>query len=762
MSEPRTLLERYRLDRQVSATATASVFRGTDLQSGEAVAVKLIASDGGESAEQRDRFLQTAGALRSLRHPSVPRVLDFGFTPEGSAFLVTELLAGASFADFVGAAPAGVLSLLLGLVDGLEALAGVGISIPNLSAENLMVTSSADGERISILGLGSAVLEPGVVPTLDGYPEERHAFGLLACRLLRLPMEPRVGMPLEVAAALRDAEALRALLDAALRGDPRRLYPSWEEVRRALRRALEDETGEEAAAAAEQAKFETHPGIDRQAANDAGTVIMNAPPMPWAPARFSPPSPASAGVTVKASEAGNEVGEDTIARPPEVRIVAPAPPPPRSRRRPWLWLGLALAAAGLAAVAFALVVFLRFLRPSPPPPPQPRPAVPLRVPAAAVVAVSPAVPAPPPVHPQIVLAEAALVAGDLKGMKAAIDAITPAEQAAFRPEERDRYQRLIDALTPLKREELAGALGRALESGDLRALRAAVRAVPPGEEGALQPAVQKDLAQARRAVAIDAQLARAQKEGNLPEIIRQADALLAELPHAARAGERKELAAATLETAADAAAEAGQLDAAAGQLDSLRQVWPDRTGLAGRIERVAAERKADQDLESVLAAAGRAEKAGKPLEAVQLLASAKPNRRYADRFQEVRQRLDAEVAQLDRRPPELSLRGAEPVYEKGKTVTIPLRITDDLAVKSAEGWARPEGGQFVKVAIRHLSGADYAMDVPPELHQNRTVEYYAVATDPSGHAGQLGSADHPLKLKRKSWIDKILRKDGTP
>ncbi len=57
------------------------------------------------------------------------------------------------------------------------------------------------------------------------------------------------------------------------------------------------------------------------------------------------------------------------------------------------------------------------------------------------------------------------------------------------------------------------------------------------------------------------------------------------------------------------------------------------------------------------------------------------------------------------------------------------------------------------------------MDVPPDLHQNKTVELYVTATDPSGHVGQLGSADHPLKMKRKSWIDKILgknEKDGGP
>jgi hypothetical protein len=190
-------------------------------------------------------------------------------------------------------------------------------------------------------------------------------------------------------------------------------------------------------------------------------------------------------------------------------------------------------------------------------------------------------------------------------------------------------------------------------------------------------------------------------------------------------------------------------------------VWPDRAGLPARIDRIAAERKADQDLEALLAAVSRAEKSNKPQEGLQLLAGVKPSHRYAARFQETRQRLEGEVTQLDRRPPELAVRGTVPEYEKGKTATVPLKITDDLGVKSVEGWARAEGGQYQKVTVRHLSGSDYALDVPPELHQNKTVDFYVTASDGSGHTGQLGSADRPVKIRRKSWFEKILgKKDG--
>jgi hypothetical protein len=373
--------------------------------------------------------------------------------------------------------------------------------------------------------------------------------------------------------------------------------------------------------------------------------------------------------------------------------------------------------------------------------------------------VPPPAPAPLPVHPQLALAQTSLGAGDLKGVKAALDAITPADQAAFRPDEKDLYQRLADSLVPLKREELAANLARALEKGDLRQLRSLADAVPAADQAALPPDVQASLAKARKAVGIDASLSRAQRAGNSVDVIHFADALLAELPHASRAADQKERAAAAIETAADSEVEAGQYDAALNHLNGLHQAWPDRAGLAARIERVGAERKADQDMESLLAAVTAAEKSNKPLEAQRLLAGVKPNRRYAARFQETRQRLEGEVAQLDRQPPVLGLRGNPPEYDKGKTATIPLTITDDFGVKSVEGWARPEKGQYVKVNIRHLNGSDYVMDVPAEVHQNETIEYYATATDASGHVGQLASADHPKQVKRKSWLKGFLGKD---
>src|SRR4051812_26675916 len=74
-----------------------TVLRGTSLQSGQTVAAKLITAgpSPGLVAGAPD-FEKLAAILAGLRHPNLPAVLDSGFTADGSAFFVFELLEGKS------------------------------------------------------------------------------------------------------------------------------------------------------------------------------------------------------------------------------------------------------------------------------------------------------------------------------------------------------------------------------------------------------------------------------------------------------------------------------------------------------------------------------------------------------------------------------------------------------------------------------------------------------------------------------------------
>ena len=187
-------------------------------------------------------------------------------------------------------------------------------------------------------------------------------------------------------------------------------------------------------------------------------------------------------------------------------------------------------------------------------------------------------------------------------------------------------------------------------------------------------------------------------------------------------------------------------------------LWPDRAGLwPGSIASPPSGRRIRISRICSGPSPGT-ETLNQPLEALRLLGGGRPNPRYARRFEETRQRLETQFVQLDSRPPGLLL-GIDgiPLYEKGKAGTVHLRIADDFGVKATEAWARSEGGPYVRVAIHHLFGSGYSLDVPPEVHRNQAeVEFYVVASDLSGHSGQLGSPERPLKMMRKSWLERLL------
>lgn len=375
---------------------------------------------------------------------------------------------------------------------------------------------------------------------------------------------------------------------------------------------------------------------------------------------------------------------------------------------------------------------------------------------------SPSVPRPAPpqpqaepsIHPQLLLAEEALSSGDLQRASSALAAILPEQLALFTAEEKDRYQRALDALTPLEGQQWAERLKRGLARGDLRLLRAAV-ASPPAA-ATLTPEQMKGLARARKILDLDRQLTRAQREKDHPETLQQAALLLAELPGNNRAEQARTEAADALLAEADALAAQAQLDAARAALEHLREGWPDHPGLPERFERLRAERRSDEQMEEALAAAARAERAERPREGLEALDRVRPNDRYAERFQRARERLQAQLARLDLNPPQIAMASGDASYEKGATVTVRLRITDDQRVESAEAWARPEGGRFTKVSLRHLGGSEYELEIGPDLHQNKNIDFYVTAADPSGHTSSLGSVQRPQKIKRKRWFSKVV------
>jgi hypothetical protein len=866
MSDLLRITERYRLDKLIHASDTASVFRATDLRSAQTVALKLIRGDVDESPRDgRDRFEIAAAALQECLHPCLPRLFDHGFTGAGSAFLVLEYLLGANFELLAGSPPGRALPLLLPVLDGLEELDRHQLSHRNLRPDNLLLVAHGEEERLVILGWGTAAA--AATTASEAGDARRRAdlrgFAEITCAAIGAEIQqPSLAVilpPGDAADAIADASELAMLLSLLLQpglAAPASLYA---ELRRAFRQALLGDAGPAAAPAI--ATLET-PGageavdldqtravaadvtiavprdrllgaLDRFSAPAATGAVQPAPPgaslataavpshapepaagrhsRPWQrraattarlPRAVSPfpptaaapqPGPRTARERREALPAGAKdqtgvPGETGAPRAPRKSATTPATgapsaagTPPRAGssrrgqpRRRWA----AGAAAGAALVAILVLALLRGAtapswlgQPGPRRQPAPAPdrrstapagAAPRRRPAstAAATAASPAPAGAPPGaapagDPHLKAAAELLAAGDTAGARQQLAQISTERQAAFAPAERADYDQLAGAVSADLRRQIAADLAAALRRGDMRRLRAALTAAK--WERDLPAAVRRDLDRARQAVDLDGRLARADLAQAPQEALRNATDLLALLPRYPWASELREQAAKAIEDQADAALAAGDGERGATLLAGLRQAWPDRPGLAERSERLDAQRRADGQLEAMLAAAGRAEAAGQPLQGLEALGGVNPGARYRERFRRQRERLEELLARLDAAPPTIALAaGFKLEYEKGARIAVPLRITDDLAVASAECWVRPEGAAaFQAVPVRHLSGADYEVDIAPELHQNRTVELYALASDHSGHRSLLGSREQPLKLKRRTWIEKI-------
>ena len=88
----------YRILRRMGAGATGVIYEAVRISDGQPVAIKLLRVAAAHDAVASDRLRREAEALGLSWHPNVVEVIDHGHLPDGTAYLVMELLPGESLA----------------------------------------------------------------------------------------------------------------------------------------------------------------------------------------------------------------------------------------------------------------------------------------------------------------------------------------------------------------------------------------------------------------------------------------------------------------------------------------------------------------------------------------------------------------------------------------------------------------------------------------------------------------------------------------
>jgi serine/threonine-protein kinase len=157
----------YRALRRMGSGATGVIYEAVRISDGLPVAMKLLRAAAAHDAVASDRLRREAEALGLAWHPNVVEVIDHGHLPDGTAYLVMELLRGESLAARVKAKgrllPRELLPIALDVCNALVAVHAAGVVHRDLKPSNIFLATGRDdaagAERVKLLDFGIARVE---------------------------------------------------------------------------------------------------------------------------------------------------------------------------------------------------------------------------------------------------------------------------------------------------------------------------------------------------------------------------------------------------------------------------------------------------------------------------------------------------------------------------------------------------------------------------------------------------------------------------
>ena len=174
MLEPGTVVERYRVIRELGEGGMGTVFLVEHLHLGSRHALKVLAGELTMKRSMRERFLREGRVMASLQHRNIARVTEM--VTEGMAGLVMDYVEGPNLADWLeenGAQDeATCRAIMEPLLDAVGTAHAQRVVHRDLKPENIILANEGEAYRPVILDFGIAKMlespEGGPVLTATG------------------------------------------------------------------------------------------------------------------------------------------------------------------------------------------------------------------------------------------------------------------------------------------------------------------------------------------------------------------------------------------------------------------------------------------------------------------------------------------------------------------------------------------------------------------------------------------------------------------
>jgi len=147
-------IDSYRIDKQISRSGMASIFRATDLRDNRVVALKIPHPDMEADPILFDRFNRESGIGERLNHPNVMRV--FGDDKRSRVYMVMEWCEGQLLRTMMNEGKLSherAIKIAKGVLRALDYIHGNGVVHRDLKPENIMVD---ENDHIKLIDFGIA------------------------------------------------------------------------------------------------------------------------------------------------------------------------------------------------------------------------------------------------------------------------------------------------------------------------------------------------------------------------------------------------------------------------------------------------------------------------------------------------------------------------------------------------------------------------------------------------------------------------------